>query len=266
MNFKKIKKYRRIFYLLAIILAIVILSAVHRKYVNTLCADIKVVVLDSSQARFITQNTVIDYLTRTYKKNIIGNTFKNINLYDIESDLKDNPFIKKAEVFRNNNDMLEIQIQQRQALLRIFDKKNNTYYIDNEGNFMPTSSNFAPYVPIFSGNIPAIETTRKHKLLNIEDTTLKNNIYSKCFQMAKELKRNHFTYELIDQVVVNPQKEFELIPKIGNFKIIFGSLNDAEKKIRNLEAFYKQVGPKIGWNKYSKINLEYTNQIVCTIK
>ncbi len=266
MILKKLKKYRRIFYLFAIIFAIIILSAVHKKYTNTICSDIKVVVLDSNKARFISQNTIIDYLTRTYKKDIIGNIFKNINLFEIESDIKKNPFVKDAEVFRNNDDILEIQIQQRHALLRIFDKKNNSFYIDDEGNFMPTSHNFAPYVPIFTGDIPAIERTQKHKITNIRDLKTKNNIYYKCFQMAKDLKKNNFTDELIDQVVVNTQNEFELIPKVGNFRIIFGSLKEAGKKIRNLEAFYKQAAPKTGWNKYSKINLKYTNQIVCTKK
>ncbi|MEA3451904.1 MAG: cell division protein FtsQ, partial [Bacteroidota bacterium] len=59
---------------------------------------------------------------------------------------------------------------------------------------------------------------------------------------------------------------FELIPKIGDFRIILGSIDSIDTKIRNLKAFYQHAGSKISWDKYSKINLEYTNQIVCTKK
>lgn len=266
MNFRKLRKYRRIFYLIGIIILIVVFFSIQKKYNNTICANIKVVVLDSNEAKFISQSSIIRYLGRNYTNDIIGNTFKNINLSDIETNLTDNPFVKSAEVFRNSDDNVEIHVYQIHPILRIFDKRDNSYYLDEDGNFIPTSLNFASYVTIFNGNIPALDTNIISQNLNIEDTIIKNKIFKDCYLLAKELKKNSFTNKLIDQVYVNDQYEFELIPKIGNFRIILGNLDNIDNKIKNLEAFYKQAAPRVGWNKYSKINLKYTNQIVCTIK
>jgi cell division protein FtsQ len=53
---------------------------------------------------------------------------------------------------------------------------------------------------------------------------------------------------------------------VGNHQILLGSLDDFEKKLKHLRLFYEQVIPKMGWEKYSVINLKYRNQIVCTKK
>jgi hypothetical protein len=42
-----------------------------------------------------------------------------------------------------------------------------------------------------------------------------------------------------------------------------GTCENFEGKLRNLEAFYDKVLPEVGWNKYSLINLEFKDQIVC---
>ena len=39
-----------------------------------------------------------------------------------------------------------------------------------------------------------------------------------------------------------------------------------EKKLLRLEKFYKYGLSQVGWNKYSYINLEFDNQIICKKK
>lgn len=63
-----------------------------------------------------------------------------------------------------------------------------------------------------------------------------------------------------------PNKEVELIPRVGRFRIVLGSLDDFEEKLNKLRLFYDQAIPKVGWDKYSVIDLKYKNQIVCTKK
>ena len=57
--------------------------------------------------------------------------------------------------------------------------------------------------------------------------------------------------------------EIDLIPRVGNQIIHLGTTENYEGKLRNLEAFYDKVLPEVGWNKYSVINLEFKDQIVC---
>ena len=70
---------------------------------------------------------------------------------------------------------------------------------------------------------------------------------------------------MIDQVDITPSYKFELIPKLGDQVILFGDATNIEKKFDKLKLFYKNVISVKGWKKYSKINLEFDNQIVASI-
>ena len=43
-----------------------------------------------------------------------------------------------------------------------------------------------------------------------------------------------------------------------------GKLDNFENKLARLKEFYKKGLNQVGWNKYSRINLEFSNQIICT--
>lgn len=90
--------------------------------------------------------------------------------------------------------------------------------------------------------------------------------------MMNELWRNQ-----IEQINVLPDRGIELVPRVGNHIIYIGNLpetnlidkreqaiNDfVNKKMNRLEKFYKYGLSQAGWNKYSYINIEFDNQIIC---
>ena len=57
-----------------------------------------------------------------------------------------------------------------------------------------------------------------------------------------------------------------MIPKLGDQTILFGDTSNLVQKFQKFELFYKKVVPIYGWKKYSKINLEYKNQLVASIR
>jgi len=267
MKLKKLKKYRRIFYTIGLIALLVVLISVRKNHRNTICRDLKVTVLDSSEAKYITQSSVVSYLLQNIDTDIEGNVFKNIDASFIEKLLDLHPYVKTVEVFRNGSDVLEVNITQRKPFIRVFDKQNSSFYIDDEGYILPLSKNFASYVLIFNGNIQHFDSLfSKHEVFNIYDEMFDTTNYSLIFNMAQKIQENEFMLYVIDQVYVLPNNEFEMIPKIGDNKILFGTIDSAEIKFENLLAFYQQAAPKVGWDLYSYINLKYTNQVVCTRK
>lgn len=265
---KILKKYRRILYLITIIAIITTLIAVKKTTQNTICDTINVIITDSNEAKFLTKNIITSYILQNKNfENIEGNYWKNIKINEIEKLLEKHPYIKTNQVYRKNNNTLEIKITQRKPIMRIFDKKNFSYYIDNEGYILPINNNFATYVHIFNGNIPHLDTiTKTSKTLNINEKYFKNTNIKKLYEFSMKLKQNEFTNALIDQIYITEKNKIQLIPKIGKFIITFGHLKNTQTKFDNLKAFYKQITKKKGWNIYSEINLTYTNQIVCTKK
>jgi cell division protein FtsQ len=63
---------------------------------------------------------------------------------------------------------------------------------------------------------------------------------------------------------VNEHQELELIPRVGNHRVLLGDTIDLQDKFRRLMIFYKEGLSKTGWNNYSVINLKFRNQVVCT--
>jgi cell division protein FtsQ len=70
----------------------------------------------------------------------------------------------------------------------------------------------------------------------------------------------------VEQLMITPDRRFEFVPKLGDQVIVFGEGTDIEKKFTKLLAFYKEGLNKVGWNKYSRINIAFENEVVCTRK
>ena len=63
-----------------------------------------------------------------------------------------------------------------------------------------------------------------------------------------------------------PDKNIELVPRVGDHVIYLGKLDDFEQKLKRVKVFYEKGLNKVGWNKYSRISVEFDNQIICTKK
>ena len=79
-----------------------------------------------------------------------------------------------------------------------------SYYIDENGDIMPTTSSFTAYLPLATGYI----THSYAKIATISDGRLSEN--------------NPFWDAQIEQIYVTENNEIELIPRIGDNLILFG--------------------------------------------
>jgi cell division protein FtsQ len=126
--------------------------------------------------------------------------------------------------------------------------------MDSSGRQVPLHENVSLKLPVFT-NYPKEKLLRKGSdSVLIEDIKhLSNYIHSNEFWMAQ-----------IAQVDITTTKTFELMPVIGNHTIVFGSGNNYPDKFKRLLLFYQQVSAKLGFDKYSSINVQYNNQVVAT--
>jgi cell division protein FtsQ len=91
----------------------------------------------------------------------------------------------------------------------------------------------------------------------------KHNVIKDLFALSNDLRNDEFLHAQIEQVYVSSNKEFVLVPMVGDQKIIFGHYEDALDKFQNLKIFYKEGLPYEGWRKYRRIDLRYRGQVVC---
>ena len=209
-----------------------------------LCEGLQIGLRDSLDKHFVTEGDVI-YMLKTAKLFPVEQPMNEINTEKIEQELMTNEMISKIEAFKTPSKNIKLEIEQKMPILRVNSTSGN-YYIDNMGSVMPLSRHYVAHVLVASGYI------NKEFAMN------------ELYHFVQFLQDNEFWDNQIDQIYVDADQEVELIPLVGNHKILLGSFDDYQKKLDNLKLFYEQAIPKVGWEKYSLINLKYRNQIVCT--
>jgi cell division protein FtsQ len=209
------------------------------------CKNLEVIVKDAQDRHFINGKEVAVMLGNA-GLSPIGKNLNEINTGVIEEKLKENKLIKTAECYKTPEGNIKVEISQKIPILRIF-STNENFYVDSEGGIMPLpTSTFSAYVPVVTGNVTKEFAT------------------TKLYEFALFLRENKFWDTQIEQIYVSPNRDIELTPRVGNHQIILGKLDDYKENLEKLRIFYDKGLNKIGWNKYSVINLKFRNQVVCT--
>jgi cell division protein FtsQ len=223
-----------------------------------LCKNISITILDSSQNRFVSKNEIKEIIS-TFSGSPIGQKIGKLNLYSMENLLNRRSAIKCTQVSIAIDGRLNIDITQRKPVVRI-ETSNGGFYVDDTEFLFPLEYRFSSYVPIVSGYIPfAIEQGHRGKLAKNAGLWI-----HRITKIGKYLDNNEFWNNQIEQIYVSEEGEIALYPRQGPEKIIFGDMYNIEIKFKELYAFYKDIVPVYGWDRYNTINLKFKNQIVCT--
>jgi len=201
---------------------------------------------------------------------IIGQPKATVNIPAIKHALISHPDIANANVYITIDGRLKVEVKQRKPLIRIFNTKGDSYYLDDEGKLMPLSDKFTAKVLVANGNISeAYATSYKYSVAEIakNDSAKKNTMLDELYAMAVYINADEFWKSQVQQIYVNSDRDMEIVPMVGNQKIIFGDTAAIDEKFKKLLTFYQQGLNTTGWwEKYSTINLKFKNQIVCTRK
>lgn len=231
---------------------VVLMSFVGVKRKSVVCTNVKILIPGADN--FI-EREEIDAILKQSQGKLIGQNLAAINLQRIEKSISANPYIAYAKVYADMDGVIEIEVRQRQPILRVINSAGQDYYVDRNGLKMPVSPNFTANVLAANGKILENFTGKVDTLV----TKLAVDLY----KTAVFIKQDTLWDAQIEQLFVNDKNDIELVPRVGNQRIILGSADSLEVKMRNLLAFYKKAMPKVGWDTYKTINVKYTNQVVC---
>ncbi len=231
---------------------------------DQVCKGLRIKIADLTGHYFIEPNDVLEMLNSKGGK-IKGSAMRDINTGLLEKIVYSNPFIGKAEVYSTIDGYVNIDVWQRNPVIRIVNNDNEHFYVDDQGIFMPVTDKYSCQVIVASGNIFDVYAAHslKYAVPFIKDSTMKP-VLVQLNEIALFLKQNEFWDAQVEQIYVNENSEIELIPRIGNHNILLGSSEDLQMKMDNLFIFYSEGINKAGWEKYSKINLKYKDQVICS--
>lgn len=231
---------------------VALMSFIGVKKTTVACKN--VVILIPGADNFIEREEV-DAILKQSQGILIGMNLEQVNLEDIEKSIKANPYIAYATVYADMDGTINIKIDQRQPILRVINAGDQDFYIDENGLKMPISPNFTANVLVANGKI------LEHFSGKVD--TLITDVAMDLYKTALYIKKDTLWDSQIEQAFVNDKNDIELIPRVGNQRIILGNADSLEKKMRNLREFYKRAMPKVGWDAYKTINIKYSNQIIC---
>lgn len=267
------KKFKQILFVslwVSLVIGLLItMGFVNKQQDALLCNSLNVSVNQDDDLYFLDKLDIVQ-LIKDRGDSIIGQPKATVNVSEIEKALNSHADIANAEVYMSINGEVKVEVEQRKPVVRVINLDGDSYYIDNEGKFMPLSNKYTAKVLVANGIMSepfikrytySISDIGKDSLLNA--TSMLDEIYA----MAKYINADKFWSSQIQQIYINNDRDMEIVPIVGDQKIIFGDTTFMDEKFKKLLTFYQQGLNTTGWwDKYSTINLKFKNQIVCTKK
>jgi cell division protein FtsQ len=200
------------------------------------------VVFEGENTLFLKEETVNKLLIEKNKDLKTLNKV-DLDLNKLEKSINKQDMVQKADVFVSVDGVLKVVVKQKTPIGRVFDEAGS-FYIDYEGNSMPLSDNYTARVPLISGEINVVKKEKLSEVLRMidEDEFLKKNIIG---------------------VQVLPNGSLIMANRNYDFQIDFGRTINIERKFKNYKAFFQKAVLDSTLNKYKKINLKFTKQVVC---
>lgn len=244
LNWKKI--FINTVWVLSLIGVLVLLGASIRQKKNKRIQGVVVEIKGAEKHMFIDEQDVLNIINESAP--VIGRPLRGVKLRKLEHLVEKNPWVNNAEMFFDNQYLLQVNIVEKEPIARVFETNGQSYYLDTAMNKLPLSNKLSARVPVFTG----FPSTKKI------DTALVQSV----IQLATLVNADSFLTAQIAQIDIIPNRQFEMIPVIGDHLIAFGDVADAADKLNRLKAFYQAAWLQHGLNTYKVISLKYKGQVV----
>lgn len=232
---------------------VLLIAAVKDKEVSR-CKGISVTLKGDDSNAFIDEKDIRALVVRDKQQNPVGKPISEINIANLEKVVEADPWVRSAELFIDNREILNVVVMQRDPLARVFTFTGNSFYLDEQGERIPVSDRFTARVPVFTG-YPS-DAVKPGK----EDSAL----FAQMLELARFVAKDTFWNAQVEQFVIGGDRKFEIVPKLGDHVIVFGDGTDIAKKFNKLLVFYKEGLNKVGWSTYSRINIAYDEEVIGT--
>ncbi|HVS93107.1 MAG TPA: hypothetical protein VHE59_13785 [Mucilaginibacter sp.] len=229
----------------------VLMSFIEYKKAGVFCKEVKIYIPGS---QYFIDKQEVEHILRIHSHQLVGRNMESINLHELENRLRANPFIASAVVYADMDGIIRVEISQRQPIIHVMNQFDQDFYIDQNGMKIPLSPNFTARVLVANGYI---EEVFGHKV-----DTLHTDVARELYKTADFIRRDSLWSAQIAEIFVNQGHEMELIPRVGNNRILLGNADSLQQKFDRLLVFYKKAMPQVGWDRYKIINIKYANQVV----
>ena len=228
-----------------------LLIAANGKKRTYICQEVVVNIRGVGEKLYISKADILQQLKKAAKNNIVGVALRQLNVGRLEKTLEDHLWIRDAELYFDNRDVLHVSVYEREPIARVFTTTGKSFYIDSTGHRMPLLEAVTVRVPVVT-NFSAAKRLYAADSLLLRDLTF----------LARFITGNGFWNAQIAQIDITPERDFELLPVIGNHVIQVGTVENLEEKMHRLFLFYREVLGKTGFDRYAVVDVRYKDQVI----
>ncbi len=186
---------------------------------------------------------------------------KLLQVYDL---VKEIPWVDQASVYRTIDASVRVDITLHEPMMRIINNRNQSFYAGLNGELFPLSNDYTARVMLAGGDINLALDKTDHMQTAIEQDEYMGERLQGLFELAQFISGDKFWSAFIDHIYLRRDGQYELTPKNGAHIIEFGKAKEIEKKFNKLKHFYTGGITQVGWHYYSRVNIAYANQVICT--
>lgn len=210
------------------------------------CERVDITVEDAAKAHFVTVADIRQILSDTHL-DPTGKKISHIRLSKIQRAVNSHQFVLSSLCYITQKGNVVIDVKQKLPVLRIMPASGEGYYIDANGNKI-LHINYPADVIVVTGHV---DYNRWKPVLT---------------SFAQIVQDDSFWNDMIEQINITSNGRIELTPRLGDHVVELGRPSNLALKLSRLKMFYQKVLNEVGWDKYSRISLEYDNEVVCTKK
>ena len=244
---------REIKILSAVVLVGLLIAFSERKQGNVTVHEMVIRVENIADNHFLTEDDV-KRLMKLNQETLTGASVNDIDLRELEGRIRLNRFVEDADIYSDLKGNLVVKVNLRRPIARMVRKDGPDGYIAEDGSVMPVSEKFTPRVILVSGTY----VRKISQLQNLNESEEGKGI----MEMLHVIRDDDFWRAQIAQLDIDSKARISIFPQVGGELIEFGKPENLDLKFKKLTIYYKEILPRMGWNKYKRINLEYEGQIV----
>jgi cell division protein FtsQ len=185
---------------------------------------------------------------------IVGKYLEEVDLKEIESRVRECPYIESVQAFKNHSGVVLVEVTQVNPLARIYHYGLNDKYLLSNGKLIAVSARYTTRSLVVRGDYS----------YKFSDSLFKQSQeWIDYMAFFKKVKEDKTWSAQIAEIKISKEGSITLFPQIGDYAITFGKPDDLEYKFKKLTVFFKDILPLKGWDAYQEVNVQYKDQIVC---
>lgn len=177
--------------------------------------------------------------------NPTGRTLAEADCRRIEDELVKSPLIKSAECNTcPESGRIAIRIVEKRPVVHVIANSGDDYYVDQDAEIMPREQ------------APA-------RVIVATGTITRHYARTKLYRAVREIMSEPDYERQTVQLNVLSDGTLEMTPRVGRHTVYLGRPERIADKYRRLFQFYRYGLSRVGWTRYSRINVEFDGQIIC---